>query len=103
MSNVAANSAAGSVKVCMFLKRKNGTSHDEFNQYWSEKHAPLIQEWLPKHGISRDTQASQLGKPSCDPSKIVERGKLKLTSSCSITPHRHFNNNTPQRSLACKA
>jgi len=55
-NDVAANSRKGSMKVCMFLKRKNGMSHDEFNQYWTEKHTPLIQDWLPKHGISRDTQ-----------------------------------------------
>lgn len=58
-NDVAANSRKGSMKVCMFLKRKNGMSHDEFNQYWTEKHTPLIQDWLPKHGISRDTQVCQ--------------------------------------------
>lgn len=35
------------VKVVALLKRKNGTTFEEFSRYWRERHAPLVLETLP--------------------------------------------------------
>ncbi len=35
------------VKSCSMLKRKPGLTPEEFQQYWKEKHAPLVVKILP--------------------------------------------------------
>lgn len=44
------------LKLTLFAKRKQGMSEDDFGKYWTEKHAPLVKEWLAKHGIVRYAQ-----------------------------------------------
>ena len=33
---------------------------DEFNEYWTNTHAPKVSKWLAKHGVIRYTQVSRL-------------------------------------------
>ncbi|KAJ9612929.1 hypothetical protein H2200_002870 [Cladophialophora chaetospira] len=44
------------VQVTVFIKRKPGMSEEEFHKYWTEVHAPLVEEWLAKHGGLRYVQ-----------------------------------------------
>ena len=44
------------LRVAMYVKRKPGLSEDDFNKHWTEKHAPLVSEWLARHGIVRYVQ-----------------------------------------------
>lgn len=36
------NSGNRLLKVSCLLTRKEGTTHEEFHRYWTEKHTPLL-------------------------------------------------------------
>lgn len=47
------------VRVSFMVRRKQGTSEEEFSKYWTEQHAPLVREWLAKYGVVKYTQVRQ--------------------------------------------
>ncbi|EPE06327.1 ethyl tert-butyl ether degradation [Ophiostoma piceae UAMH 11346] len=38
--------------MILFLKRKDGTSVDEFYKYWEGVHGPLVKPWAERHGLT---------------------------------------------------
>ncbi len=44
------------LRLSMMVHRKKGMSEEEFSKYWTQKHAPLVKEWLAKYGVLRYTQ-----------------------------------------------
>ncbi|KAJ4318874.1 hypothetical protein N0V94_004204 [Neodidymelliopsis sp. IMI 364377] len=44
------------LKFSMFIKRKSDITEDEFHKYWTEKHVPVVDKWLAKHGVIRYIQ-----------------------------------------------
>lgn len=47
------------LRITMYVKRKEGTSEEDFSKYWTERHAPLVSEWLARHGVVRYTQVRE--------------------------------------------
>lgn len=45
-----------------FIKRKAGSTPEEFYHHWEFIHAPLVKPWAEKHGI---VGYSQVGDHSC--------------------------------------
>jgi beta-galactosidase/beta-glucuronidase len=37
--------ASGQVRICLLIPRKKGMSEQEFHDYWSKIHGPLVREW----------------------------------------------------------
>ncbi len=64
MSNFPANSNLNAkqpsnqplLRFSLYFKRRPDISEKEFNDHWSNVHAPLTKEWLVKYGIIRYTQ-----------------------------------------------
>lgn len=50
------------VRLSMYVKRREGMNIDEFNEYWTNTHAPKVSKWLAKYGVIRYTQVSRLPK-----------------------------------------
>lgn len=44
------------VRVTLYIRKKEGLSQDEFNQYWSKVHGPLVKRMIEKHGILKYNQ-----------------------------------------------
>lgn len=47
-----------SYKFTMFIKRKPGMTEDDFHNYWSHEHVPIVNGWLTNHGVIRYSQVS---------------------------------------------
>ena len=47
------------LKLTLYAKRKEGMTEQEFREHWTDKHRPLVSEWLLKHGIVRYAQVSR--------------------------------------------
>ncbi|KAJ2990137.1 hypothetical protein NUW58_g3105 [Xylaria curta] len=43
-------------KITVLVKRKPELSEDEFHNYWAEKHPPVVNKWLAKHGVIKYVQ-----------------------------------------------
>jgi hypothetical protein len=51
------STAAGDhFEILMYIRRKPGTSREEFYKHWQLKHARLIAPWAEKHGVVSYTQ-----------------------------------------------
>ena len=50
--------SGNNLKFTMIIKRKQGTTEEEFNKYWTEGHGPIVDKWLAKHGVIRYVQVS---------------------------------------------
>lgn len=44
------------LRFCMLIKRNPSMSVDEFNDYWTNTHGPIVKEWLQRHGVVKYTQ-----------------------------------------------
>ena len=44
------------LRVSLFFKRRPDISEKQFNDHWSNIHAPLTKEWLVRHGVVKYTQ-----------------------------------------------
>ncbi|OAA62524.1 Dimeric alpha-beta barrel [Niveomyces insectorum RCEF 264] len=44
------------IRVTVCVKRKKGTTEQEFHEYWANKHGPLALQWLLRCGIVRYVQ-----------------------------------------------
>jgi uncharacterized protein (TIGR02118 family) len=52
------------IKSIVVAHRKTGLTHDEFNKYWLEKHAPLAAELIP--GVRRYVQNHYVPVPGME-------------------------------------
>ncbi|RBQ75096.1 hypothetical protein VDGD_21367 [Verticillium dahliae] len=41
-----------------FIKRKAGTTPEQFYHHWEKVHGPLVRPWMKKHGFISYTQVS---------------------------------------------
>ena len=46
------------LRFSLYIKRRVDITEREFNDHWSNVHAPLVKEWLMRHGIVRYAQVS---------------------------------------------
>jgi hypothetical protein len=44
------------IRVTVCAKRNAKLTEDEFNNHWANKHAPLITDWLQRHGCVKYVQ-----------------------------------------------
>ena len=44
------------LRISVLVRRRQGISEEEFQKYWTEKHAPLVTDWLARYGIVRYNQ-----------------------------------------------
>lgn len=44
------------LRFTILAYRREGVTEDEFHHHWTHTHAPLVREWLARHGILRYTQ-----------------------------------------------
>jgi uncharacterized protein (TIGR02118 family) len=51
------------LKLCFALRRLPGLSREEFQSYWRERHAPLVQKHREALRIRRYVQVHALGHP----------------------------------------
>jgi len=42
--------------VISFVRRKPGTTNEQFSNHWGQVHAPLVTPWLLKYGVTEYTQ-----------------------------------------------
>ena len=61
--------AEGPLRVTAFIRRKPGTTEDEFQDYWLNHHGPLVSPILAKLGIIEYRQVS--GSSSPNPHKLA--------------------------------
>jgi len=54
------------VKIVFCLRRKDGMELDEFQRYWREEHAPLVQQHAGALGILRYVQTHTRPSPEAD-------------------------------------
>lgn len=54
------------VKLVFCLRRKDGMARDEFQRYWREEHAPLVQQHAGALGILRYVQTHTRPGPEAD-------------------------------------
>jgi len=72
------------LRVAMYVKRRPSMSEDDFNKHWSEKHAPLVSEWLARHGIVRYVQVCISGFPE----QALNEGSMDVRSPSPSTTRR---------------
>ncbi|KAF2106979.1 EthD domain-containing protein [Lophiotrema nucula] len=60
-------------KFSMFIKRRPDLTEVEFHEYWTETHAPIVDEWLAKHGVVRYIQY-HLRSDACNQSEKIWTG-----------------------------
>ena len=58
--------SAGMVKFVFCLRRKDGMALEEFQRYWREEHAPLVQQYAGALGILRYVQSHTRPGPEAD-------------------------------------
>lgn len=46
------------LKVSITHRRNPNMTEEEYHKYWTEVHAPLVAEWLARHGVVKYTQVS---------------------------------------------
>jgi len=44
------------LRISTYLTKKDGCTQDQFNQYWSHIHGPLVKGIIEKHGFLQYTQ-----------------------------------------------
>ena len=54
------------VKIVFCLRRKDGMALEEFQRYWREEHAPLVQQYAGALGILRYVQSHTRPGPEGD-------------------------------------
>ena len=52
------------IKLTFCLRRKEGLSHEEFHDYWLNKHGPLVRKQMKALKIRKYVQVHQLNEPA---------------------------------------
>lgn len=50
------------IRFSMLIKRCPSLSEDEFQEYWTNTHGPIVKEWLARHGVIKYTQVGLAGR-----------------------------------------
>jgi len=84
------------IKVSVFLTRRPGLTHEQFSQYWQEKHAPLVMSLdVFKTHVRHYTQQHSLnnaleGFPVVPYDGIAELWFDDLSSVMTISGHQDY-------------
>ncbi|WP_103729951.1 EthD domain-containing protein [Novosphingobium sp. HII-3] len=65
------------IKIIFCLRRAAHMTQQEFQQYWHEKHAPLVREVAPILGIRRYVQSHAFQHPGLQPAIVARKGEVE--------------------------
>jgi len=89
------------IRISFLAHRNESMTEDEFNQYWTQKHAPLVSDWLAKYGVIKYTQvsiftSSYISPPSLRPISVCSLQTFFSYYEPSITQPQLFVRKSPQ-------
>jgi uncharacterized protein (TIGR02118 family) len=82
------------IAITFLLRRAEGTSPDEFQRHWRERHAPLVKRHAARLGIRRYVQLHATGSPAgaflaesrgCEPSEYDGVALISFDSEEALT------------------
>ena len=69
------------LRFTILAYRREDITEEEFHHHWTHNHAPLVREWLARHGILRYTQASLLAPFMLIPFQLLTNLQYHTPSS----------------------